>query len=404
MGILGFVGMDATPCGGCHGADPSVLGTSHLALGPARPPTVGAHPPTGGTELKHRRIPHRRTMLASAGALALAATATVTLANAHAAPAPSVATLSPAAATTLASQLKTGTAGAFYDAKAQKLVVNVVDEASAAAVRAKGAEARIVKHSMAQLDAARQTLKTKATIPGTAWAMDPKANKVVVTADRTVTGAKLDRLAKVAKGLGDAVEIRHSQGEFKPLIAGGDAIWGSSARCSLGFNVTKGGQPYILTAGHCGNAVQEWSDQQGGQTIATTEDSKFPGNDYSIAKYTGNTDHPSEVDLYNGSTQKITKAAEATVGEKVQRSGSTTQVHDGTVKGLNATVNYQEGTVNGLIDTDVCAEPGDSGGALFDGESALGLTSGGSGDCTNGGETFFQPVPAALQATGTQIG
>ncbi|AJC59356.1 S1 family peptidase [Streptomyces sp. 769] len=354
--------------------------------------------------MKHRRIPHRRTVLASAGALALAATATVTLANAHAAPAPSVATLSPAAATTLASQLKTGTAGAFYDAKAQKLVVNVVDEASAAAVRAKGAEARIVKHSMAQLDAARQTLKTGATIPGTAWAMDPKANKVVVTADRTVTGAKLDRLTKVAKGLGDTVEIRHSQGEFKPLIAGGDAIWGSSARCSLGFNVTKGGQPYILTAGHCGNAVQEWSDQQGGQTIATTEDSKFPGNDYSIAKYTGNTDHPSEVDLYNGSTQKITKAAEATVGEKVQRSGSTTQVHDGTVKGLNATVNYQEGTVNGLIDTDVCAEPGDSGGALFDGESALGLTSGGSGDCTNGGETFFQPVPAALQATGTQIG
>ncbi|OIJ94997.1 hypothetical protein BIV23_35655 [Streptomyces monashensis] len=65
---------------------------------------------------------------------------------------------------------------------------------------------------------------------------------------------------------------------------------------------------------------------------------------------------------------------------------------------------YQEGTVSGLIQTDVCAEPGDSGGALFDGESALGLTSGGSGDCTNGGQTFFQPVPAALAAYGAQIG
>ncbi|MGW5120819.1 S1 family peptidase [Streptomyces noursei] len=353
--------------------------------------------------MTHRRIPHRRAMLASAGALALAATATLTLANAHAAPAPSAAKLSPAAATTLASQLKSGTAGAFYDAKAQKLVVNVVDEASAATVRAKGAEARIVKHSMAQLDAARQTLKAKATIPGTAWAMDPRTNKVVVTADRTVTGAKLDRLTTVAKGLGDTVEVRHSKGEFKPLIAGGDAIWGSSARCSLGFNVVKDGQPYFLTAGHCGNAVKEWSDQQGGQTIATTEESTFPGNDYSIAKYTGSAEHPSEVDLYGG-TQKITKAADATVGEKVKRSGSTTQVHDGTVKALNASVNYQEGTVNGLIQTDVCAEPGDSGGALFDGESALGLTSGGSGDCSSGGETFFQPVPAALQAYGAQIG
>ncbi|WP_446750636.1 S1 family peptidase [Streptomyces sp. WZ-12] len=354
--------------------------------------------------MKHRRIPRRRTMLAGAGALALAATATVTLANAHAAPAPATAKLSPAAATTLASQLKSGTAGAYYDAQAKKLVVNVVDQASAAKVRAKGAEPRMVTHTMAQLDAARQTLKAKATIPGTAWAMDPKANKVVVTSDRTVTGAKLDRLTKVAKGLGDTVELRHTNSQFRPLIAGGDAIWGSSARCSLGFNVVKGSDPYILTAGHCGNAVQEWSDQQGGQTIATTETSKFPGNDYSIAKYSGSTEHPSEVDLYNGSTQKITKAADATVGEQVKRSGSTTQVHDGTVKALNASVNYQEGTVDGLIQTDVCAEPGDSGGALFDGESALGLTSGGSGDCSQGGETFFQPVPAALQATGTQIG
>ncbi|MFE0376842.1 S1 family peptidase [Streptomyces inhibens] len=356
--------------------------------------------------MKHRRIPKRRAVMAGAGALALAATATVTLANANAAPAPTptVAKLTSAAASTLASQLKTGTAGAFYDAKAKKLVVNVVSEAAAKVVRAKGAEARLVKHTLAQLDAARQTLKSKATIPGTAWGVDPQSNKVVVTADRTVKGAKLDRLTKVAKSLGDKVEVRHSKGEFKPFIGGGDAIWGSGARCSLGFNVVKDGQPYFLTAGHCGNAVKSWSDQQGGSEIATTEDSKFPGDDYSIAKYTGDTAHPSEVDLYNGSTQKITKAAEATVGEKVQRSGSTTQVHDGTVKALNASVNYQEGTVDGLIQTDVCAEPGDSGGALFDGESALGLTSGGSGDCSGGGETFFQPVPEALEAYGAQIG
>ncbi|KIZ17789.1 S1 family peptidase [Streptomyces natalensis] len=357
--------------------------------------------------MKHRRIPHRRAVLAGAGALALAATATVTLANAHAAPAPTIPKplkLTSAAATALASQLKSNAAGAYYDARAKKLVVNVVDETAAKAVRAKGAQARLVKHSLAQLDAARQTLKSRATIPGTAWGVDPVSNKVVVTADRTVKGAKLDRLTKVARSLGDKVELRHSQGEFKPFIGGGDAIWGDSARCSLGFNVVKDGQPYFLTAGHCGNAVKSWSDTQGGSEIATTEASTFPGHDYSIVKYTGNTDHPSEVDLYNGSTQKITQAADATVGEKVQRSGSTTQVHDGTVKALNASVNYQEGTVDGLIQTDVCAEPGDSGGALFDGESAVGLTSGGSGDCTNGGETFFQPVPEALSAYGAQIG
>lgn len=354
--------------------------------------------------MKHRRISGRRTTLAGAAAVALAATATLTLANANAAPAPSPDTLSPAAATKLASQLKSEGEGAYYDARAEKLVVNVVDEAAAGAVRAKGAEARLVEHSLAQLDSARQTLKDKATIPGTSWSADPKSNKVVVTADRTVKGAKLARLTEVVASLGDRATLRHSKGELKPFIAGGDAIWGSGARCSLGFNVVKDGQPYFLTAGHCANAVQSWSDSQGGQEIAATEDGKFPGDDYGIAKYTGDTPHPSEVNLYNGSTQAISKAGDPTVGQKVQRSGSTTQVKDGDVTGLNETVNYQEGTVEGLIKTTVCAEPGDSGGALFAGDTALGLTSGGSGDCSSGGETFFQPVPEALEAYGAKIG
>ena len=42
-------------------------------------------------------------------------------------------------------------------------------------------------------------------------------------------------------------------------------------------------------------------------------------------------------------------------------------------------MNYPQGTVTGMIRTTVCAEPGDSGGALFAGNTALGLTSGGSG-------------------------
>ncbi len=80
-------------------------------------------------------------------------------------------------------------------------------------------------------------------------------------------------------------------------------------------------------------------------------------------------------------------------------------MHTGTVTGLDATVNYGNGDiVNGLIQTDVCAEPGDSGGSLFDGDAAIGLTSGGSGDCTSGGETFFQPVTEALSTFGAQIG
>ncbi|MFI5804232.1 S1 family peptidase [Streptomyces sp. NPDC051561] len=362
--------------------------------------------------MKHRRIPKRRAAAAGAAAVALVATGiTFQTANASEGSAPTVAlkSLSASGATQLAStltkQLGGEAAGSYYDAKAKSLVVNVTDKAAADTVRAAGGQARIVEHTLAELKSARTTLKGKATIPGTSWATDPVSNKIVVTADRTVKGASLAKLTETVKALGSKAQLKHSKGEFKPLIAGGDAIYGASARCSLGFNVTKGGEPHFLTAGHCTADIQSWSDKQGGAEIGKTADSNFPGSDYGLVKYSGDTPHPSEVNLYNGSTQAITKAGDATVGQKVQRSGSTTQVHDGEVTGLDATVNYGNGqVVNGLIQTTVCAEPGDSGGALFAGDTALGLTSGGSGDCSAGGETFFQPVPAALAATGTEIG
>ena len=43
------------------------------------------------------------------------------------------------------------------------------------------------------------------------------------------------------------------------------------------------------------------------------------------------------------------------------------------------------------------------GGPLYDGSKAIGLTSGGSGDCKSGGTTFYQPVPEALSAYGVSI-
>lgn len=360
--------------------------------------------------MKHRRISGRRVAVAGAGIAALVA-AGLTLQNANASEpakaAPQVRVLSaPAAgnlASTLLGRLGSGAAGGYYDAQARSLVVNVLDQGAARTVEAAGARARLVTNTLAELDGARSVLKKDATIAGTSWATDPVSDKVVVTADRSVSGAQWAKLSKVVDALGGTAELKRSKGEFKPFIAGGDAIVGSGGRCSLGFNVVKGGQPYFLTAGHCTADISTWSDSSGDE-IGQNAESHFPGTDFGLVKYTAGADHPSEVDLYNGSSQKITGAAEATVGMKVTRSGSTSHVHDGTVTGLNATVNYQEGTVSGLIQTDVCAEPGDSGGSLFSGSSAIGLTSGGSGDCTSGGETFFQPVTAALSATGTRIG
>ncbi|WP_042168715.1 S1 family peptidase [Streptomyces sp. NBRC 110035] len=348
--------------------------------------------------------------MTGAGVAALVA-AGVTFQTANASESPEVSVprpLSVAAAGNLASTLAEGlgadAAGAYYDAKSRSLVVNVLDEAAAGTVEEAGAGAGVVANSLAELKGARTTLKRDATIPGTSWVTDPTANKVVVTADRTVSGAQWARLTKVVAGLGDKAELQRTKSEFTPYAAGGDTITGNGGRCSLGFNVTKGGEPYFLTAGHCTEGATTWSDSSG-TVIGENEASSFPGDDYGLVKYTADVDHPSEVNLYDGSVQAISGAAEATVGMEVTRSGSTTQVHSGTVTGLDATVNYGSGDiVNGLIQTDVCAEPGDSGGSLFSGSSAVGLTSGGSGDCTSGGTTFFQPVTEALSATGTRIG
>ncbi|MFD9395117.1 S1 family peptidase [Streptomyces sp. NPDC060000] len=372
--------------------------------------------------MSHKRVTKRKAIIAAGGVAALGAAA-ILLPQANASQdggsndAASVKTLKAGDASDLASQLQKllgdAFAGSYYDGAGKQLVVNVVnvsgdDNNVVAQAEKAGAKVREVENSTAELKAAAQTLKTKATIPGTSWAVDPKTNKILVTADSTVTGSKWDTIDSTVKTLGTGLAtIKKSGGTLKPLVSGGDAIFGGGARCSLGFNVTAGdGSPAFLTAGHCGVAAKQWSDSQDGQPIATVDQATFPGDgDFALVKYDDpNTQAPSEVNT-GQQTVAISQAAEATVGTQVFRMGSTTGLNDGQVLGLDATVNYPEGTVTGLIQTNVCAEPGDSGGSLFtqDGQ-AIGLTSGGSGDCTAGGETFFQPVTTALAAVGATLG
>ncbi|MFE2847190.1 S1 family peptidase [Streptomyces scopuliridis] len=371
--------------------------------------------------MSHKRIPKRKIVFAGGGAAAVVAAA-ILLPQANASqtgsdpsPAPAPKTLSALSAgdlaTRIAERLGPAFAGAYYDKDKQQVTVNVVgeDDDLRAEVAKAGAVVRSVKNSTAQLKSAALTLQRQATIPGTAWAVDPKTNQIQVTADRTVTGDKWDRIESTVQSLGaDTARIKKSAGEFKTVAAGGDAIFGGGARCSLGFNVIDGnGAPGFLTAGHCGVAAAEWSDAAGGAPVGTVQQATFPGDgDFAFVSYDdATTEAPSTVDTGDGQTVEITGAAEATVGQAVIRMGSTTGLNDGSVTGLDATVNYAEGTVTGLIQTDVCAEPGDSGGPLFTADgSAIGLTSGGSGDCTVGGETFFQPVTTALAAAGAQIG
>lgn len=300
--------------------------------------------------------------------------------------------LSPDAAVTLMHSLgEARTGGLFVDAASGTTVVNVTDAAAAASVTAAGGKARLVDHSTRDLQQLQSTLDSG--IVGTAWAVDPVSNQILIQADDTVASAAISTLQDAVTGSRGAARLVRVEGGFRLHTSGGDAIYGGQYRCSLGFNVVKGGVYYFLTAGHCGNIASTWYANSAHTTVlGDTAGSSFPGNDYALVQYTN-----SSVTVSGTvGSQDITSAANAFVGEAVTRRGSTTGVHTGVVQALNVSVHYAEGTVNGMIQTDVCAESGDSGGALYDSTKALGLTSGGSGDCRRGGTTFFQPVTEAL--------
>ncbi|MEV0286882.1 S1 family peptidase [Kribbella sp. NPDC050820] len=226
-------------------------------------------------------------------------------------------------------------------------------------------------------------------VKGIAWYTDAASGKVVVTADATVSSADVAALKH------DGVQVNRTNGVFRPLLSAGDAIYGGQYRCSLGFNVVQGSTYYFLTAGHCGKVAKTWYANSAKTTlIGPTVDYSFPGNDYALVQYSNTSlSHP------GGFT-----AANAFVGENVTRKGSTTGTHSGQVTALNVTVRYSGGgRVSGMIQTNVCAEPGDSGGPLYDGSKALGITSGGSGDCRSGGTTFYLPVPEAASTYGVTV-
>jgi streptogrisin D len=242
-------------------------------------------------------------------------------------------------------------------------------------------------------------------IPGTAWGVDPATDQVVVSADDTVTGADLATVTAIVSGAGPAARLERIPGELRRMISGGDAIYPGYARCSLGFNAHNATNWYFITAGHCVSSVGTtvYADAAHTVVLGTVTSISYPAGDYAIVRYTNSAiSHPSSVNLYPGS-QSIGSVGTALVGQVVRRSGATTGVRTGTVTAVNVTIAFPEGTITGLIRTNICAEGGDSGGPLFSNTVALGILISGSGNCTTGGTTYYRPVREVFAAYGLTV-
>ncbi|PUB25486.1 streptogrisin B [Promicromonospora sp. AC04] len=234
-------------------------------------------------------------------------------------------------------------------------------------------------------------------VEGVAWYTDEANNEVVVTADSTVSVGEQYMVRRAAGVEQDALTIKRVSGVFGPLRAvyPGAAIYGRGVRCTMGFNVRKGSNYYLLTAGHCGKLVPYWHARSStGKLIGRTVVAAYPTRDYALVKY----------DRRWLSRPGGYSWAKPRVGQAVTRDGSTTGSHSGRITAVSVTVRYVGGyTVRGLIQTDICGESGDSGGPLYRGSKAFGITSGGVGDCPGRGITFYQPVGIVLKAHGLRI-
>ncbi|WP_242885134.1 S1 family peptidase [Actinomadura litoris] len=292
--------------------------------------------------------------------------------------------------------------GGAWVAPGSKVVVATTDASAAKAIEAAGAQPKIVKFGAAALDSVQTKLNRHAASAAksvTSWYVDGQSNRVVVA---TSSPAAAQRFV-AASGV-DAGAVRIVRSTARPHlvydIVGGERYWTTQYGCSVAFAVTGG----FISAGHCGG-VGETTKGSNQVAQGTFGGSSFPGDDYSWIDTNSQWTPTPKVTKWNGSYESVLGATESPVGARACRSGGTTnsRLWCGPIQARNVTVNYQEGSVSGLIQANICADPGDSGGALISetGGQAQGITSGTSGSCNNGQDsqdtTYFQPVNEVLQ-------
>ncbi|MFI5564259.1 S1 family peptidase [Amycolatopsis japonica] len=284
-----------------------------------------------------------------------------------------------------------GLASGGYYLENGKAVVNVVDDAGLAKVRAAGLAAKKVKHTFAALTGVKNDLDAVKNVPHTSWGIDTKTNQVVVTIFEAATPAAAKAVTEAAAKHGDSVRVERQAGKLEMHIQDGDRISNGSSICSLGFNVTRGGQPFLLTAGHCTNLGGTWSG--GNVSGARIVESDCPGADSGLLTRPNGTG-PGQINT----GQVITRAANPVVGERIQKQGQTTGGGGGTVTSVNQTVNFDVGVLYNEFGTTAHTDHGDSGGPAYDGSTGLGTLSGG-----NSTTSYFYPLTLELQNYGLSL-
>ncbi|NLU72862.1 S1 family peptidase [Streptomyces sp. HNM0575] len=297
--------------------------------------------------------------------------------------------------------------GAWVTGATSKLVVATTDSGDSAAIKAEGAQSKVVRHSLTELERAKSALDSSAlrrSPRGTSlWGVDVRSNSVFVRAGETASAKDFLTRSGASASLVQVTQSAEKPRTYDEDLRGGDAYYtNGTTGCSIGFPVTKGSTEGFVTAGHCGKAGSKTTGRNRAAQ-GTVQGAAFPDDDYAWVAV--NDDWRAKPYVKGPGAANLTVAGSTQMpsGSSVCRSGATSGWRCGTVEQHDVTVTYEQGTVRGLTRTSVCAEPGDSGGPFLSGDQAQGTTSGGSGDCSTGGTTYFQPVTEPLAEYGLTL-
>lgn len=316
-----------------------------------------------------------------------------------------------------------GYAGSWIERKADGSFGFVVATAGAQADAVPGAEVRRVRYSLRQLqdtmdqldgNGQRRLLGISKAYNGVhSWYVDPQSNSVVVA---VAPGASEEAVDLVASSGADASTVRFVESVGEPrtvanIIGGIEYTINNQFLCSVGFSVTRGTTKGFATAGHCGSAGA--TVRIGGAVVGSFAQSNFPGTDRAWVQVGSTHTLLPYVSNYSGGNVIVRGSTEAATGAAVCRSGRTTGYRCGTITAKNVTVNYPQGTVRGLSQSNACVGGGDSGGSwITSAGQGQGVSSGGQipqGSTNNCGVpqsqrvTFFERLNPILSQYGLTL-
>ncbi|MDX2356247.1 S1 family peptidase [Dietzia sp. PP-33] len=178
-------------------------------------------------------------------------------------------------------------------------------------------------------------------------------------------------------------------------VIGGTAyavgVPGGILECSTGFNGELDGKPVVVTAAHCAGADGTRAALADGEEFGTMTRTTKDLIDTALVAVDPEFADRFRTNLVGSgpdTTQAITGTADPVVGQKACKTGFRTGFSCGTVSEVGAMIDVSGSrTIANAFTVDLCALPGDSGGVVFSGDKALGISSASNvaetGTCAN---------------------